>query len=236
MARRHYEHPLRRSSPSGATRWVARFTGRDGKRRSAGTFEKRGPCKEPGVDCCAQQAIDRAYEAEFGGRAPRTVGTVERYVEHWKQFQPRSERTARTYGHNLKAALDVKVGGRPSAWVAARRARALGDRRAARSPAARRWASGERCSRGAADAERDVRGRGVGRLDAAQPGHGGSVALDGSAGAEEAARAARLLVGGDARPGRGGPGSVRRGHDALSLRSRSSAGRDAAARARRRGR
>src|SRR5215217_9487517 len=113
MAGRHYEHPTRRTNPSGRTVWVARFTGRDGKRRSAGTFERKGPCRRPGQDCCAQHAILAAYEAEFGVRAPRAVGTLEGYVEHWQRYHPRSPRTARTYAHNLRAALDVKAGGRP---------------------------------------------------------------------------------------------------------------------------
>jgi integrase len=113
MTGRHYEHPLRRVNPSGQVRWVGRYTARDGKRRSAGTFEKRGPCKEPGDGCCAQHAIDAAHEAESGARAPRTLGTLDAYREHWTRMHPRSERTARTYAHNLRAALDVQVGGLP---------------------------------------------------------------------------------------------------------------------------
>jgi hypothetical protein len=45
--KRRRETPLKRTNPSGKDVWVARYTGPDGKRRSAGTYcRKRGPRRD----------------------------------------------------------------------------------------------------------------------------------------------------------------------------------------------
>jgi hypothetical protein len=57
---RHRDSPVKRRNPSGEVVWVARYTGRDGKRRVAkptwnrgkGTFKRKHE---------AQQAIEEAY-------------------------------------------------------------------------------------------------------------------------------------------------------------------------------
>lgn len=120
MAGRRHETPLRRVNPSGAVVWVARFTGRDGKTRSAGTFPRKGPCPvEPPpadarrrVECCAQHAIDRAYDLEYSGRSgPQHRDTVGGYFEAWLGRYPRSRRTERAYTTRVKAVLDVQLEG-----------------------------------------------------------------------------------------------------------------------------
>ena len=106
MSRR--ESPVKRVNAEGKTRWYARYTDRAGRRRSAGTFAKRGPCPERGrADCCAQHAIDAAY-----GRitAPDTVGA---YFSTWVARYPRSEQTNTTNSQRVKAVLDVDVEGVP---------------------------------------------------------------------------------------------------------------------------
>jgi hypothetical protein len=64
--RRRDETPTKRVNPSGKVRWVARYTNRHGQLKSAGTFDLRGACRRPSLtgDCCAQHAIDAAYERE----------------------------------------------------------------------------------------------------------------------------------------------------------------------------
>jgi hypothetical protein len=88
---RRDEKPLRRKNPGGAIVWAARYTGDDGKRRSAGTFRAKGPCKTPGKACCAQHAIWQAYEAV----APREGAeeSVSGYFAHWLADHPRPART-----------------------------------------------------------------------------------------------------------------------------------------------
>lgn len=74
--------------------WVARYTGRDGKRRVAkpswnrgkGTFIRKSE---------AQRAIDKAYEI---AATPHTFGE---YFATWIERHPRSERTNATYEHML---------------------------------------------------------------------------------------------------------------------------------------
>src|SRR3954470_19082774 len=92
---RRDETPVRRVNPSGKTRFVARYTSQDGNRRSAGTFEKEGPCKRPAKDgqCCAQHAIWAAYEADQKPEAETPPVTVRAYFEEaWLQRHPRSQR------------------------------------------------------------------------------------------------------------------------------------------------
>lgn len=98
----HRESPLRRVNPSGKVVWVARYTGPDGKRRSAGTFPKQR---------FAQDAIDAAYdEAERAARPPRTLAE---FAETWLALRPRSEHTNATNEQRVSAVIDVVIEGRP---------------------------------------------------------------------------------------------------------------------------
>jgi integrase len=97
---RRHERPLPRVNPSGRKVWVARYTDRHGKRRSAGTFDLRRD---------AQEAIWQAYDREAGG-SPK-LKTVRAYYERWLDDHPRSERTAKSYEGRLRSVLDVKVDG-----------------------------------------------------------------------------------------------------------------------------
>lgn len=108
MQRRH-ETPLRRVNPSGKIVWVARYTGRDGKRhvakpdwnRGKGTFDLKRD---------AQRAIDEAYDGEW---APTGATTVGDYFAGWLREHPRSERTDVSYDQRVRYVLDVKLDGRP---------------------------------------------------------------------------------------------------------------------------
>lgn len=97
---RRNETPTRRD-----TRWVARYTNTAGKRVSAGTYGKKGPCKNRRDDgeCCAQHRIWWAYENE----APKeTAETVRWYAESdWLTRHPRSPRTQAGYRSRINAAL-----------------------------------------------------------------------------------------------------------------------------------
>jgi integrase len=115
---RRDEHPIRRKNPSGEYVWVARYTTASGKRRSAGTFEKKGPCRQPADDgsCCAQHAIYAAYEQD---RLAPTVETgepltVETYaLRHWLRLHPRAESSDAVYTARLRAAFPVDCGDGP---------------------------------------------------------------------------------------------------------------------------
>jgi integrase len=84
--------------------WVARYTGRDGKRRVAkpswnrgkGTFVRKSE---------AQRAIDEAYEI---AATPDTLGE---YFATWIERHPRSERTNATYEHRVSRVTDVEIEG-----------------------------------------------------------------------------------------------------------------------------
>jgi integrase len=103
---RRREAPIKRRNPSGELVWVARYTGRDGKRRVAkprwnggkGTFDLKRE---------AQRAIDEAYGLSD---RPDTVGE---YVAIWTTRHPRSERTNATNGHRIGRVLEVEVEGIP---------------------------------------------------------------------------------------------------------------------------
>jgi integrase len=103
---RRRESPLKRRNPSGEIAWVARYTGRDGKRRVAkplwnggkGTFDRKHE---------AQQAIDEAYGISDH---PDTVGG---YFATWTAQHPRSERTNATNEHRVSRVLDFAVEGIP---------------------------------------------------------------------------------------------------------------------------
>lgn len=103
---RRREAPVKRRNPSGETVWVARYTGRDGKRYIAkprwnggkGTFDLKRE---------AQRAIDEAYGLSD---RPDTVGE---YFATWTTRHPRSERTNATNEHRIGRVLDVEVEGIP---------------------------------------------------------------------------------------------------------------------------
>lgn len=93
------------------TRWIARYTNVDGKRVSAGTFDRKGPCKKPSPtgDCCAQHAIDAAYDRPAADADPATVGA---FAETWTQRYPRAATTNVTNGYRIASVLDVDIQGR----------------------------------------------------------------------------------------------------------------------------
>lgn len=103
---RRREAPIKRRNPSGELVWVARYTGRDGKRRVAkltwnggkGTFDRKHE---------AQQAIDEAYGISD---RPDTLGD---YFATWTTRHPRSERTNTTNEHRIGRVVDVEVEGIP---------------------------------------------------------------------------------------------------------------------------
>ncbi len=101
---RRREAPIKRRYPSGETVWLARYTGRDGKRRMAkpgwnggrGTFDRKQE---------AQQAIDEAYGLSD---RPDTLGE---YFATWTERHPRSDRTNATNMHRISRVTDVEVEG-----------------------------------------------------------------------------------------------------------------------------
>jgi integrase len=103
---RRREAPVKRRNPSGETVWVARYTGRDGKRHIAkphwnggkGSFDLKRE---------AQRAIDEAYGLSD---RPDTVGE---YFATWTTCHPRSERTNATNEHRIGRILEVEVEGIP---------------------------------------------------------------------------------------------------------------------------
>lgn len=102
MNRRRHESPVKRKNPSDATVWVARYTNRQGKRVSAGTFNLKRE---------AQAAIDAAYAQD--ALAPRRPDTVGAYFATWLDLHPRSERTNRTNAGRIRQVLGVDIEGVP---------------------------------------------------------------------------------------------------------------------------
>jgi hypothetical protein len=100
------DSPVKRRNPSGQVVWVARYTGRDGKRhiakptwnRGKGTFARKGD---------AQKAIDEAYGLSD---RPDTLGD---YAATWTERHPRSERTNATNDHRIGRVADVEIEGIP---------------------------------------------------------------------------------------------------------------------------
>jgi hypothetical protein len=100
------DSPVKRRNPSGQVVWVARYTGRDGKRhiakptwnRGKGTFRRKAE---------AQKAIDEAYGLSD---RPDTFGD---YAATWTERHPRSERTNATNDHRISRIADVEVEGIP---------------------------------------------------------------------------------------------------------------------------
>jgi integrase len=111
---RRNEKPLRRPGPGGKVRWVARYRNRAGDQKSAGTFDREGPCKRPDKaegKCCAQHRIWWAYEQDVP--AEEKPVTVQAYFEEtWLTRHPRMVRTENTYQHAVRAVLEVKAQGR----------------------------------------------------------------------------------------------------------------------------
>jgi integrase len=109
---RRDERPTARTNPGGDDVWIARYTRRDGKRKSAGTFPRRGPCKKRADDgsCCAQHRIWWAYEQDVP--AEERPATVREYFEGtWLQRHPRSARVELNYRCRVRAVLEVKRNG-----------------------------------------------------------------------------------------------------------------------------
>ena len=98
--------PIKRRNPSGEIVWMARYTGRDGKRhiakptwnRGKGTFRRKAD---------AQKAIDEAYGLSD---RPDTLGD---YAATWTEHHPRSERTNATNDHRISRVADVEIEGIP---------------------------------------------------------------------------------------------------------------------------
>jgi integrase len=86
--------------------WLARYTGRDGKRHFAKPTWNRGKATfDRKAD--AQRAIDEAYGLSD---RPDTLGA---YFETWTERHPRSERTNATNEHRIGRLVDVEVEGIP---------------------------------------------------------------------------------------------------------------------------
>jgi len=96
--------PVKRRNPSGQIVWVARYTGRDGRRqiakpswnRGKGTFVRKGE---------AQKAIDEAYGLSD---RPDTLGD---YFATWTERHPRSVRTNATNEHRISRVTEIQVEG-----------------------------------------------------------------------------------------------------------------------------
>lgn len=100
------DSPVKRRNPSGQVVWVARYTGRDGRRhiakpswnRGKGTFARKSE---------AQKAIDEAYGLSD---RPDTLGD---YFATWTERHPRSERTNATNEHRISRVTNVAIEGIP---------------------------------------------------------------------------------------------------------------------------
>lgn len=112
------ERPIKRVNPSGKERWVARYTNGQGMHKSAGTFDRKGPCArredrtrfgKRRVVCCAQHAIDAAYDDEARG----TGETLGEYAKTWPDRHPRSERTNKVNADRVRYVRDLEVDGCP---------------------------------------------------------------------------------------------------------------------------
>ena len=98
------ESPTKRRNPSGEVVWVARYTGRDGKRQSP---------SRPGT-AAREPSPGRATRS---GRSTRPTGsrdhpdTLGAYFATWTERHPRSERTNATNEHRIGRVTDVEVEG-----------------------------------------------------------------------------------------------------------------------------
>lgn len=116
---RRHEKPYKRPYASGKVSWVARYTNREGQRDTAGTFDLKGPCRTPveghwsgskWIGCCAQHAIDAAYDREDAPR-PVRMDTMGGYADLWPKLHPRSTRTNKENAWRIGVALAVEVEG-----------------------------------------------------------------------------------------------------------------------------
>jgi hypothetical protein len=62
------------------------------------------------VGCCAQHAIDAAYERHYGPAAAESV-TVGAYRRTWLKRHPRTERTNKNYAGRVDGQLEVELEG-----------------------------------------------------------------------------------------------------------------------------
>jgi integrase len=100
------EKPIKRRNPSGEIVWMARYTGRDGKRhiakpawnRRKGTFRRKAD---------AQKAIDEPYGPSD---RPDTLGD---YSATWTERHPRSDQTNATNDRRISRVADVEIEGIP---------------------------------------------------------------------------------------------------------------------------
>lgn len=94
-------------------RWKARYTAADGSRPSAGTFARKGPCSTPREDarCCAQHAIDAAYDKEDEAAQRATAKTVAEYFATWQTLMPRGARTNASNKDRITRAMKVTLEG-----------------------------------------------------------------------------------------------------------------------------
>lgn len=117
---RRDEHPTRRRNPGGKDVWVARWTDKDGKRRTGwkehgvpgSGYVKEGPCRKPlpSGACCAQHAIYRCYELETD--TPAHASTVGDYATKlWLRLHPRAGESNVAYASRLRGALAVDLEG-----------------------------------------------------------------------------------------------------------------------------
>jgi integrase len=98
------ETPVRRRYASGELAWVARYTGRDGRRRIAKPAWNRGKGTF-GRKADAQRAIDEAYGISD---KPDTLGE---YFAGWTDRHPRSERTNATNEHRISRVAGIEIEG-----------------------------------------------------------------------------------------------------------------------------
>ena len=95
---RRHETPTKRVNPSGKVRWLARYTDRHGKLKSAGTFELKKD---------AQAAIDAAYDAEI--TQPARLDSLGGYAATWHKVHPRSQRTNNENQWRIGVVLAIEI-------------------------------------------------------------------------------------------------------------------------------
>lgn len=113
--RTHRETPVKVVLKSGAVRWKARYTNKLGKRVSAGTYALKGPCRNPrlkAADCCAQHAIDAAYDRDEEVARRHGAQTFGQFAKTWTERHPRATNTNKTANHRLASVLDAEIEGR----------------------------------------------------------------------------------------------------------------------------
>ena len=89
--------PIKRTNPSGQTRWFARYRRPDGTRGKAGTYKTKRE---------AQDAIDAALAAAWD-HEPVNRTTFGEYAGTWTARHPRAKRTNDTNSHRISRILDL---------------------------------------------------------------------------------------------------------------------------------